>query len=159
MIPLFLGCFLGTGLFSLAKLYHGFGLFGQHFSTQRSLIQWQGSLIRVLGADVAVVGETVAMVGATVAGVRQLSVSASILVVFWCRQLLCFLMTFEKAPSPIAVPPGTGQLLMGTLGQWQTVASISNLIETTQKRGMGNGNLLNAHLIGRVNKAHPAGVP
>ena len=58
----------------------------------RRFIQWQGSLIRVLGADVAVVGETVAMVGATVAGVRQLSVSASILVVFWCRQLLCFLM-------------------------------------------------------------------
>lgn len=63
-----------------------------------------GFIDRVLGAGVAVVGAAVAGVGATVAGVRQLSVrpragvnSASILVVFWCRQLLCFLMiTHDK---------------------------------------------------------------
>jgi hypothetical protein len=42
-VPLCIRCSLGTGSFDLRKLYHGFGLFGQPFSTQRSLIQWLGS--------------------------------------------------------------------------------------------------------------------
>ena len=49
--------------------------------------------------------------------------------------------------------------VMGQGGQWQTVASISNLIETTQKRSIGGGNSPNALASEPMSKAHPGGVP